>query len=304
MKLTGTNYKDRMMTTWDYIEAIAGQFAAAELCYGHGTDNPLDEAVYLVCASLGLDFADGDALARRQCTEQDIELLAPLVRRRIEEREPVAYLTGQAWFGGRRFHSDQRALIPRSPLAELILNHCEPLLSKPPQRILDLCTGGGCIGITAALTFESATVVLADISAASLQLARDNIELHGVGDRVEAVCSDLFAELAPGFDLILCNPPYVGAAEIAALPAEYRHEPELGLLSAELGLQLPLQILRTAADYLTADGLLVMEVGYSHELLAERLAEVPLLWLEFEHGGEGVFALTTSQLQRYKACFN
>lgn len=292
------------MTTWDYIEQTAARFNAADLYYGHGTDNPLDEAVYLVCATLALDFADGEALEQRPFSAADLALLEPHVEARITQRLPVAYLTGQAWFAGHRFHSDPRALVPRSPLAELILNQFEPLLSVSPRRILDLCTGGGCIGIAAALEFPEAEVTLADISADALALARRNIELHGLGDRVQAVESDLFEHLDPGYDLILCNPPYVGAEEVAEMPPEYRHEPELGLLSAEDGLQLPLQILRSAADYLTGQGLLIMEVGYSHNLLAARLPDVPLLWLEFEHGGEGVFALTTSQLQRNISHFN
>ncbi len=291
-----------MATVRDYIQQTAVRFDQAELCYGHGTDNSQDEAFYLVYAGIGLDFSN-TALFDRELSEAEICMLEHKVLLRIDQREPVAYITGQAWFAGHRFHADRRALIPRSPFAELIMNRFEPLLSHTPYRILDLCTGGGCIGIAAALEFTEAEVVLADISSDALDLAAMNISLHGLDDRVARVRSDLFEALQGKFDLIVCNPPYVSQAEIDDLPAEFAREPVLGLLSGDEGLQIPLQILREASDYLTAEGLLVMEVGYSHERLAQRLREVPLLWLEFSQGGEGVFAITTSQLQHYRSCF-
>lgn len=291
------------MTVGEYIQQLAQLFEQAALCYGHGTDNAYDESVYLVYASLGLDFTDVDATAERKLSDDDFALLEHMVRRRIDQREPVAYITGQAWFAGHRFHADRRALIPRSPIAELIANRFEPLLPRTPGRILDLCTGGGCIGIAAALEFTEAEVVLADISAEALELATKNIELHEVQGRVTSVRSDLFSDLDGRFDLILCNPPYVSQAEIDELPTEYALEPVLGLFSEEEGLQIPLQILRQASSFLVDDGLLIMEVGYSQDLLAQRLPEVPLLWLEFENGGDGVFALTTSQLRQFQHCF-
>lgn len=291
------------MTVGEYIQQLAQLFEQAALCYGHGTDNAYDESVYLVYASLGLDFTDVDATAERKLSDDDFALLEHMVRRRIDQREPVAYITGQAWFAGHRFHADRRALIPRSPIAELIANRFEPLLPRTPGRILDLCTGGGCIGIAAALEFTEAEVVLADISAEALELATKNIELHEVQGRVTSVRSDLFSDIDGRFDLILCNPPYVSQAEIDELPTEYALEPVLGLFSEEEGLQIPLQILRQASSFLVEDGLLIMEVGYSQDLLAQRLPEVPLLWLEFENGGDGVFALTTSQLRQFQHCF-
>lgn len=291
-----------MVTVGEYIKQVAGLFEEAELCYGHGTDNSLDEAFYLVYAGIGLDFSNS-ALSERELSEDEMALLEHMVQLRIEQREPVAYITGQAWFAGHRFHADRRALIPRSPFAELIMNRFEPLLSQAPRRILDLCTGGGCIGIAAALEFTEAEVVLTDISSDALDLAAMNIALHSLEKRVSRVRSDLFQQLQGEFDLIVCNPPYVSQAEIDDLPAEYAREPVLGLLSGDEGLQIPLRILREAGNFLTEDGLLVMEVGYSHDRLAQRLREVPLLWLEFEQGGEGVFAITTSQLQQYQNCF-
>lgn len=292
------------MKVVDYIEQLAGRFEQAGLYYGHGTDNPLDEAVYLVCASIGLDFQDSAAMISRELDTVEYELLEQRARQRMDQREPVAYITGEAWFAGHRFLADRRALIPRSPIAELIANRFEPLLQRSPDRILDLCTGGGCIGMAAALEFPEAQVVLADISEDALQLAAANTELHQLQGRVTRVRSDLFSELEGTFDLILCNPPYVSAAEIAELPAEYAQEPALGLLSEDDGLQIPLQILRQASVFLADDGLLIMEVGYSHIALAERLHAVPLRWLQFEQGGEGVFAITTSQLRQYQDYFN
>jgi len=286
-----------------YIEQLAGRFAQAELCYGHGTDNALDEAAYLVCASLDLDCMDAELLATRELSEAELTLLEQRVRLRIEEHQPVAYLTGKAWFAGHLFHADARALIPRSPIAELIRNRFQGLLNKAPARILDLCTGGGCIGIAAALEYIDAEVVLADISQDAIDLAAENIALHALQHRVTTVRSDGLEGIQGQFDLILCNPPYVSAEEVAALPAEFKQEPELGLLSGDAGLQLPLHILREAANYLPADGWLIMEVGYSHHLLAQRLDRVPLLWLEFEFGGEGVFALTAQQLRQYQTHF-
>lgn len=292
------------MTVGEYIQQLALLFEQAALCYGHGTDNAFDESVYLVYACLGLDFDDVDASSGRELSGDDLALLEHMVQRRIDQREPVAYITGQAWFAGHRFHADRRALIPRSPIAELIANRFEPLLPRTPGRILDLCAGGGCIGIATALEFTTAEVVLADISAEALELATQNIELHQLQGRVKSVQSDLFGSIEGKFDLILCNPPYVSQAEIDELPTEYTLEPVLGLFSAEEGLQIPLEILRQAANYLADEGVLIMEVGFSHDLLAQRLHEVPLLWLQFENGGEGVFALTTSQLRQYQRCFN
>lgn len=291
------------MNAAQYIERVTQQFAQADLCYGHGTDNPADEAMYLVCASLSLDFADPPAWAQHALSEEELAMLDARVRRRIDAREPVAYLTGQAWFAGLRFHADHRALIPRSPIAELIANRFEPLLPRDPESILDLCTGGGCIGIAAALEFSGASVVLADISADALALAASNIRLHGMEERITTVQSDLCKNLEGKFDLVLCNPPYVAREDVESLPPEYACEPALGLLSEDAGLEIPLAILRQVPDIMSENGVLVMEVGLSHELLAQRLSGVPLLWLEFEHGGEGVFALTTSQLREYRGAF-
>jgi len=290
----------------DYINQLAARFEQSELFFGHGTASALDDAVYLVYAGLELDFSDTASVREgenRVLNSDQLAFLNELAVRRIEQRIPVAYLLGKAWFAGSKFYCDERALVPRSPIAELIANRFEPMLTQDPENILDLCTGGGCIGIACALEFESSQLLLADVSNAALALASKNIELHQLQKRVSVQQSDLFELIDGDFDLIVSNPPYVSKQEVNSLPAEYRQEPPLGLLSDDDGLALPLQILREAADYLRPNGLLVMEVGYSHQQLTQRLPDLPFLWLEFEYGGEGVFALTASQLRKYEHCF-
>jgi len=279
------------------LTRVSEQLEAADLFYGHGTDNPWDEAVYLVFTVLGIPFDAPESAMMRELSASELVSLDALLIRRIEKRVPVAYLVQEAWFAGLPFKVDERVLIPRSPIAELILQRFEPLLSTNPIRILDLCTGSGCIGIATAIAFEQARVELADISLEALTLARENVARHGLEERVSVIQSDLFSALNGPYSLILCNPPYVSQDEIDELPPEYAHEPVLGLYSDEEGLAIPLQILRQAAEYLTEDGVLIMEVGYSHEALSERLPHMPFLWLEFEHGGDGIFVLSAQQLR-------
>jgi ribosomal protein L3 glutamine methyltransferase len=289
------------------IQETTLQFAArldsVDLCYGHGTDNPLDEAFYLIYGLLGIDFADEQA-AQRELNVGEEAMLEAALKRRIDERVPTAYLVGRAWFAGHEFYCDERALVPRSPLAELINGEFEPLLHEPAGKVLDICTGGGGIGIATALLWPDCEVDLADISPDALDLAKKNVALHGLGSRVRTIQSDLFEDIHSRYDLIVANPPYVPVEEYDELPAEFGNEPPLGLISAGNGLQIPLKILRDSVDYLSAEGLLVMEVGYSHPQLSERIKQVPLLWLEFEQGGEGVLALTARQLQQYREQFN
>ncbi len=280
-----------------YIDELAQRFEAAGLHYGHGTDNAADEAVYLVFAGLDLDFnMSPEQWAERIVQPAEHERLEALARQRIEQRIPVAYLVGQAWFAGMAFHSDERALVPRSPIAELIDGGFEPLLAGAPSRILDLCAGGGCIGIACAAAFPSAQVELAELSADALKLARANVRRHGLEERVQLRHGDLFDAVEGFYDLIVANPPYVSEQEWQELPTEYGREPAMGLLAEDNGLSIPLTILARAADHLNDGGVLILEVGHSWQLLQQRLADVPLLWLEFEHGGEGVLAMTREQL--------
>lgn len=291
------------MIIQEIIRQMAARLDAAGLSYGHGTDNPVDEAFYLTYGLLGIDFTDRQA-AQRELNVLEEVMLNSALKRRIDERVPTAYLVGRAWFAGHEFYCDERALVPRSPLAELINGEFEPLLQEPAGKVLDLCTGGGSIGIATALLWPECEVELADISKDALNLAKKNVELHGLGSRVKVIEGDLFGNIDSRYDLILANPPYVSLQEYDELPAEFTCEPSLGLISTDAGLQVPLKILRDSVDYLSDDGLLVMEVGYSHPQLSERLKQVPLLWLEFDLGGEGVLALTASQLQQYREHFN
>lgn len=293
---------DGLMTIQDFVRWGASRFNAAGLHFGHGTNNAIDEAAHLVLS--GLHLEPGLPAGFRDCrlTPAERVVISDLIERRVVERLPAAYLTGRAWFAGLAFAVNQHVLVPRSPIAELIEAGFEPWIdAENIGRVLDLCTGSGCIGIAAAIHLPDADVDLVDISPAALEVARLNVERHGVGDRVRVLESDLFASLAGSrYDVIVSNPPYVSRAEFDTLPAEYHNEPSLGLLGGEDGLDLVARILYEAARYLTDDGILIVEVGNSAPTLEQRLPEVPFTWLEFERGGEGVFLLTREQLMQYQ----
>ena len=285
----------------EYVEFTVSEFSEADLHYGHGTGTALDDAVYLIYVTLGLEFDQDFRESNRTLSESEISLLNQRVEQRVSERRPVAYIVGEAWFCGQPYTIDERALIPRSPIAELIQQRFAPLLQSTPGRILDLCCGSGCIGIACALEFEAAKVDLVDLSSKCLELAKINMRRHGTFDRVRAVRSDLFSNLSgQRYDLVVSNPPYVSEQEVDSLPAEFRHEPRMGLVSGKEGLAIPLKILRECRAHLHPDGVLILEVGYSAGALAERLPEVPFLWLEFAEGGEGVLAITAKDLERYR----
>ena len=285
-------------TVRDYLRWIISRFNDAGLYYGHGTDNAQDEAWYLVCGALKLPFDLDGRLLDGRLTEAERQQLEQLVERRISERVPVAYLVGEAWFAGLPFNVDERVLVPRSPLAELIDVGFQPWLGDvEPEHILDLCTGSGCIGIACAFAFPEARVVLSDVSADALAVARSNIERHSLSDRVTALQSDVFAGLeGQCFDLIVSNPPYVDAEDLAGMPAEYHAEPALGLGSGDDGLDITRRILQQAAGHLNEGGLLVVEVGNSGRALDEAFPELPLTWVEFERGGHGVFVISKDDL--------
>ncbi len=288
-------------------EALAYAAEALETsgaCFGHGTDNPWDEAVQLVLAVAGLPVDADDSVLPLALDEPQLARLQALLRRRTDERVPLPYLLGRAWFAGLEFHCDERAIIPRSPIAELILTDFQPWYPGPstPRRILDLCCGGGCIGLAVAHYFPEAAVDLADIDAGALELAAENAAALGLADRVRLFRSDLFSAIPAGrYDLILSNPPYVDAADLAAMPTEYHHEPERALGSGPDGLDLTRRILRDAGNFLAEAGLLVVEVGNSASALEHAFPRVPFTWLEFERGGHGVFALTAQEMEEYRA---
>lgn len=296
------NILEQFKTLNDFLTWAEEYFIANDIFHGHGTDNPWDEALmlalYVLQPSLG---ADG-SFPEQDLTVQQSERLVQLAQRRVTERIPVPYLTNEAWFAGERYYVNQYVIIPRSPLAELIAKHFKPWLGNmQPTHILDMCTGSGCIAIYTAKEFPAAQIDAVDISAPALDVARKNIYLHQCENRVHAIESDLFSALSGRkYDIIISNPPYVDAAEMADLPEEYRHEPELALASGADGLDLTIKILQQAANYLKPQGLLIVEVGYSWPTLAERYPNIPFTWLEFENGGEGVFLLRADELKDIK----
>lgn len=292
-----------LATIVDFIRYAASCFNAAGLTFGHSHDNAIDEATHLVLSSVHLPPDLPPAYGNARLTADEKAGVLALVERRIVTREPVAYLVGEAWFAGMPFKSDKRALVPRSPIAELIEDGFSPWLDgREVERALDLCTGSGCIGIAMAAHNPHWRVDIADISGDALELARENIALHQLGDNVRAVRSDLFDGLrGERYDLIVSNPPYVTDAEYAALPGEYAHEPKLGLTAGEDGLDIALRMLRDAPDHLTDDGLLIVEVGMSERALAALLPEVPFVWIEFKVGPMGVFALERRDLVEHAA---
>lgn len=287
----------------DFIRYGATRFGQAGLTFGHSYDNALDEATQLVLHALHLPHDLSPAYGAARLTAEERELVLSLFERRIRERIPACYITGEAWFAQLAFKTDPRALVPRSPIAELIESGFEPWLGgRWVQRALDLCTGSGCIGIATAVHNPDWQVDLVDISEDALDLARENIARFEVGERVRALRSDLFAGLAgEQYDLIVSNPPYVTHAEVDALPAEYAHEPELGLRAGDDGLDLALKILRDAPEHLTENGLLIVEVGESERALVRLLPEVPFAWVEFKVGQMGVFVVERGDLVAHAA---
>lgn len=294
-----------LATIVDFIRYAASRFNAAGLTFGHGNDSALDDATQLVLHALHLPPDTPPAYGQARLVAEERERILALVERRVAERVPVAYLTGEAWFAGLAFKIDRRALIPRSPIAELIEAGFEPWLGgREVRRALDLCTGSGCIAIAMAEYQPAWQVDAVDLSADALALARENAAMHDLADRVRFVQSDLFDALAgERYDLIVSNPPYVPAADVAALPPEYAHEPALGLKSGPDGLDVPLRILAAAADHLSEQGLLICEVGDSEQALVELLPRVPFTWVEFKVGPMGVFLIERGDLLAHRPAF-
>ena len=287
-----------MTTVLQLVEDAAARLDAAGVAFGHGTTNAWDEAAWLVLWRLDLPLDDLDAVAARVVDTAGQAAVRALVDARIASRKPAAYLTGEAWFAGMAFKSDSRALVPRSPIAEIIEAGFEPWLhGRSVHRAMDLCTGSGCIGIAMAAYNPDWHVDCVDLSDDALSLARENLDLHRLGERVRLLKSDLFSGLeGERYELIVSNPPYVTNDEVDALPGEYDHEPELGLRAGDDGLDLVLRILRDAPDHLDADGLLICEVGESERALVDLLPELPLSWVEFKVGAMGVFVAERADL--------
>ncbi len=298
-----TNYPQavqQLHTILDWIRFAASEFDGNQVYFGHGTDNAWDEATLLVTASIHMPFNLTDTQQQCRLIEGERVLIAQRIEQRITQRIPVAYIINQAQFCGLPFYVDERVLVPRSPLAEIIMNRVSPWMDgKEPNRILDLCCGSGCIGIASLKAFPGAQLDLADLSMDALDVADINIQNYALYEQVAAIHSDLFENLQGPYDLILSNPPYVDLEDLSDMPDEYHHEPAMGLGSGNDGLDITRKILANALDYLAPEGVLVVEVGNSWIHLEAAFPEVPFHWVEFENGGDGVFVFTCEQLQQH-----
>ncbi|MDQ2994598.1 MAG: 50S ribosomal protein L3 N(5)-glutamine methyltransferase [Pseudomonadota bacterium] len=295
----------QLKTIRDYLRWASSRFSEAGLEFGHGTDNAWDDAVQLLCFALHLPIDSAREVLDACLTQPEREQMVRLIERRIVERKPVAYMTHRAWFAGLEFYVDERVLIPRSPIAELIEQHFSPWITEEPQTILDLCTGGGCIAIATAVAFPEAKVDAVDIDNDALAVAKINVERFGLQEQLRLLQSDLFSGLGgQQYDLIVTNPPYVSEETIENLSQEFHHEPYKAFAGkGDDGLAIVQKILIAAPEFLTDEGVLICEVGDSDELLQARFPSVPFIWLEFSHGGSGVFVLNKAQLQEYAGEF-
>ena len=279
-------------------EAVT-QFRRAGLFFGHGTHNARDEAVYLILHTLKLPLGELDSVLERELSPGELDAVRVILRRRVRERRPAAYLTREAWLGEFRFYVDERVIVPRSFIAELLRERLAPWVSEARRvrSVLDLCTGSGCLALLAAHAFPEARIDAGDVSAEALQVARRNVRDYALGRRVRLVQSDLFARLERRrYDLILSNPPYVNAAAMRALPREYRREPRLALAGGRDGLALVHRMLAQASAHLNPRGLLVVEIGHNRRALEKAYPRLPFTWLETSAGDDFVFLLQREDL--------
>ncbi|HIE54804.1 MAG TPA: 50S ribosomal protein L3 N(5)-glutamine methyltransferase [Chromatiaceae bacterium] len=296
---------EELYTIRDWVRWGASRFCEAGLFFGHGSDNAFDEALVLVLHALYLDRTLDLAYLDTRLTRLERRRVLDFFERRVEERVPAAYLTHEAWFAGLSFYVNENVLVPRSPIAELIEQGFQPWLNDSDElRILDLCTGSGCIAVACAHYLPHALVDASDISPSALEVAQVNVDRYQLEKRVNLFRSDLFDQLPEArYDLIVSNPPYVSTEEMQTLPDEYAHEPALGLEGGADGLELVNRILCEGARWLKPGGIMLVEVGDTMRQLTARFPEVPFLWLEFQRGGEGVFLLTAEQLKQYQPRF-
>lgn len=291
--------KTDLHTVRDYIRYAVSRFNAAGLFFGHGSDNAWDEAVYLTLHTLHLPLDRLEPFLDARLLAHEREALLDIYNRRCQERLPAAYLTREAWLGEHRFYVDERVIVPRSFIAELLGDQLAPWVDNPWEVVsaLDLCTGSGCLAILAALAFPEAEVDAVDLSPDALAVAERNVADYQLDDRVHLIRSDAFAQLqGKRYDLIISNPPYVDAEAVAALPPEYRHEPDMALGSGEDGLDFTRVILREAKKHLNPEGLLVVEIGHNRAALEEAFPDLPFTWLDTAAGGDYVFLLQAADL--------
>lgn len=305
--MESTNFNElaaELKSIKDWQRYAVTEMNLADVFYGHGAADAWQEANLLLASVTALNFHELSEVGNCRLTSFEKQKFWQLLQKRIDQRVPASYLTHQAWFAGLPFYVDERVLIPRSPISELIEQHFSPWLSHEPHRILDLCTGSGCIAIACAYAFPEADIDALDISEDALAVCEQNIQQHGLEHQVTPMLSDGFNAIAEHqYDLIVTNPPYVDAEDMADLPAEYHHEPELGLAAGNDGLDLVRRILSEAPQHLTAQGILVCEVGNSMVHMEATWPGVPFTWLDFERGGEGVFVMTREQLVEHAAAF-
>jgi ribosomal protein L3 glutamine methyltransferase len=292
-----------LSTIRDFIRWGSSEFNRQGLSFGHGFVTALDDARYLVLHALALPPEWPDAFLDCALTEDEREQVMDILGQRLKSRKPAAYISRESWFCGLRFYVDERVLVPRSPIAELISNHFEPWIdSNQVHRILDLCTGSGCIAIACQYMFEDAAVFASDISADALEVARVNRHEHGLDECLELYQSDLFDDIPPQqFDLIVCNPPYVDAEDMSNLSDEFQSEPGLGLAAGEDGLALVDRILLQAADYLSEQGVIIIETGNSQAAMMEKYSFLSMTWIDFEFGGSGVCCIQNQDLKQHQA---
>lgn len=289
-----------LKTVLDFARWTMTQFNLANIYFGHGTDNAWDESLSLIAQVLQLPQPLHHDFFNARLTASEKLQVMDLVKIRIEKRIPLAYLTHQAWFAGLPFYVDERVLVPRSPFAELLANGFSSWYETAPQNILDMCTGSACIAIAAAYVFPEASVDAVDISEDALEVAEINIQEHQLSERVFPIQSDLFSNLqGQEYDLIICNPPYVDAEDMSDLPEEFHHEPELGLAAGNFGLDLVDNILKTAAQHLSHNGWLFVEVGNSLVHIPAVYPDLPLHWVNLEQGGDGIFAINKASLEAW-----
>lgn len=299
MNFMYTKAKTQFHTIRDLLRFAVSRFNEAELFFGHGSASAYDEAAYLILHTLHLPLDQLEPFLDARLTTSELEQVLQIIKRRTTERVPAAYLTNEAWLGDFSFFVDERVIVPRSFIAELLREHLAPWIENPDEidSALDLCTGSGCLAILLAHAFPGARIDAADVSREALEVAEKNVTAYGLGHRIHLIHSDLFAKLRGRcYDLIISNPPYVSATSMETLPQEYRHEPRTALASGKDGLEATRAILKEAVSHLTDDGILVVEIGHNRESLERAFPEIPFIWLESSAGGGFVFLLQREQL--------